>query len=164
MIEATEQLSGSPVCLPQELLGNTAFLLARLGSAVKARGISELDVAGFDTYDYAVLAALGEGDRQTQASIADTLRVDRGQLVGILDGLEERDLVERRRDPHDRRRHVVSLTPGGKDALGQLRSMMKRLEDDVLEPLDVESRRELHSLLRRLATSFDPGRFPPESA
>jgi DNA-binding MarR family transcriptional regulator len=162
--ETIDQLTQSPACLPQELLENTAFLLARLGWAIKGRGIRDLDAAGFDTYDYAVLAALGEGERQTQASIADTLRLDRGQLVGILDGLEERGLVERRRDPHDRRRHLVSLTAEGKQALRRLRSLMKRVEDDFLEPLDDESRRTLHGLLRRLASHYDAERFPPVEA
>jgi hypothetical protein len=39
---------------------------------------------------------------------------------------------------------------------------MRELEDDVLQPLDEEGRRELHKLLRRLATHFDPDRFPAE--
>jgi DNA-binding MarR family transcriptional regulator len=163
-VETIDQLTQSPACLPQELLENTAFLLARLGWAIKGRGIRDLDAAGFDTYDYAVLAALGEGERQTQASIADTLRLDRGQMVGILDGLEERGLVERRRDPQDRRRHVVSLTSDGQQALRRLRSLMKALEEDFLEPLEDESRRALHALLRRLASHYDAERFPPVDA
>jgi DNA-binding MarR family transcriptional regulator len=161
IVEPTEQLTRPPACLPRELLANTVFLLGRLGWAIKARGITELAEAGFDAYDYSVLAFLAEGVRETQASIADTLRLDRGQLVGILDALEEQGLIERRRDPQDRRRHVVSLTTDGERALERLRSIVKRIEEDFLAPLDEADRRTLHLLAHRLASHQDAERFPP---
>src|SRR3989440_5609979 len=140
----------------QELLDNSGFLLARLGSAAKARALEEFDQAGFAAYHYGVLALLGEGERETQATIADALGVDRSQLVGLLDSLEERGLIERRRDPHDRRRHVVSLTAAGRRQLGKFRSLIKRLDEDILAPLDPESRETLHLLLLRIASHRDP--------
>src|SRR5437764_355816 len=144
--------------MPQELADSPAFLLGRLGALVKSRAIHEFETIGFSPYHYAVLAVLAEAARQTQAEIADTLKVDRSQLVGLLDSLEERGLVERRRDPNDRRRHTVSLTPDGKAQLGRLRAVVKRVADHLLAPLDAEGRQVPYQLLLRVAchthTSF----------
>ena len=112
--------------------------------------------AGLNPYHHAVLAVLDEGSRETQGAIADALAYDRGQLVGLLDELEERGLVERRRDPADRRRHIVRLTPDGKRALAKLRALARQLEDDFLASLDEDERAQLHALLRRLAAQHLP--------
>ena len=97
--------------LPQELRDSTSFLLKRLGHAAKERALDVFEATGLTPYHYAVLLALAEDSHETQGAIADALGYDRGQLVGLLDELEERALVERRRDPADRRRQLVSEKP-----------------------------------------------------
>ncbi len=151
-------------CLPQELVASPVFLLGRLGYELKRRAAEDLEAAGFSLYDYSVLALLAQGTCEGQMSIADVLRLDRSQLVGLLDGLEERGLVERRRDPNDRRRHTVSLTGEGKRQLTRLRAVVKRIEDEFLAPLEPSARRQLHELLVVLARHHDARFAPPAAA
>jgi DNA-binding MarR family transcriptional regulator len=143
--------------LPEELVESTTFLLKRLGFTAKERAMKAYDEVGLHPYHHAVLIALSEGSHETQGAIADALGYDRGQLVGLLDELEERGLVERRRDPKDRRRHLVGITTQGKRTLRTLRTLARRLEADYLEPLSENERSELHSLLLRLAEKHEPG-------
>ena len=142
--------------LPEELVASATFLLKRLGLAAKELTMAAYEKTGLHPYHYAILLVLGEGSPETQGSIADTLGYDRGQLVGLLDELEERGLVERRRDPNDRRRHVVRLTADGKRALQKLRTLSRQIEDEFLAPLNETDRRKLHTLLLRLAEKHEP--------
>src|SRR5438128_2381796 len=145
---------------PKELRSSTAHLLKRLGWAIKDRSIGAYEATGLSPYHHAVLAVLDEGPPETQAMIADALGYDRSHLVGLLDELEERGLIERRRDPEDRRRHLVSLTPDGKKSLTRLRAIATHVEDEFFAPLDAEERDALHALLRKLAGAHDT-RYAP---
>ena len=142
--------------LPEELVGSATFLLKRLGFTAKEQTMKAYEQTGLHPYHHGILTVLDERSTETQGAIADALGYDRGQLVGLLDELEERGLVERRRDPNDRRRHIVSLTPDGKQTLRRLRALSGRLEDEFLFPLSDEERTTLHALLFRLAEKHDP--------
>ena len=120
-----------PAHVAKELVKSSGFLLARLGLGFKSKVIAKLDEAGFETYDYGVLA--------------------------LLDSLEDRALITRQRDPQDRRRHVVTITTKGERELAQLREIVTGFEEEFLAPLDPESRKKLHELLQQLACAHDPG-------
>ncbi len=145
---------------PKELLGSTTFLLKRLGWAIKDRSLEAYEAAGASPYHYSVLALLDEGSCKAQATIADALGYDRSWFVGLLDELEEAGLVERKRDPVDRRRHLVSLKPAGRERLAELRAISQHVEDEFLAALSPKERKELHALLLEVAAHHDP-RYAP---
>jgi DNA-binding MarR family transcriptional regulator len=142
--------------IARELAESTAYLLVSLGVSCKAGAQARVDAAGFEIYDYSVLALLGEGARTTQAAIADILLLDPSRLVALLDSLEERGMIARQRDPQDRRRHVVSITPEGAEQLVMMRRVVAAIEDEFFSPLSEAERASLHELLVRLAVQNDP--------
>lgn len=147
---------------PKVLLSSSTFLLKRLGFAAKARAHDAFQSTGLSAFHYAVLALLEEDPRETQAVIADALGYDRSHLVRLLDELEERDLIVRQRDRDDRRRHVVRMTADGRRMLARMRTIVQRMEDEFLAPLDAADRDALHELLERLASYHDPRCTPRE--
>jgi DNA-binding MarR family transcriptional regulator len=152
----TRIVTKMPRRLPVELVASSVFLLKRLGFTAKTRSLDMYEREGLNPYHYAILALLDEGVPETQAASADALGYDRGTLVGLLDELEEKTLVERKRDPDDRRRHLVRLTADGKRTLGRLRACAKKVEDEFLAPLDAEQREQLHEILLVLAERHEP--------
>jgi len=142
--------------LPEELLSSAMFLLKRLGMAAKSDTMEAYEGTGLHPYHHAILALLDEGTTETQGAIGEALGYDKGQLVGMLDELEDAGLIERKRDLADRRRHVVQMTAEGRSALGRLRRLSRRIENEFLAPLDEVERAQLHGLLLRLAKHHVP--------
>src|ERR1700690_2505156 len=115
---ATTSTSPAPVEFAgpsRELLLSTGFLLKRLGWTIKERAHDALESTGLSPQHHAVLSLLDERACGAQGMLADALGYDRSQMVGLLDELEEQGLIARKRDPDDRRRHVVKLTPAGSE-------------------------------------------------
>jgi DNA-binding MarR family transcriptional regulator len=145
-----------PTRPPRELVKSTSFLLKRLGFAIKERTVEAFEDRGANPYQHGVLCSLSESQAETQSQIADALGYDRSWLVGLLDELEEEGLVERKPDPADRRRNVVTLKPEGESRLQEFRAVSKQVEDEFLAPLTAAERKQLHELLLKLAQHHDP--------
>ena len=146
----------APQGYPDELVSSTLFLLKRLGMLAKEDSFRAYEEIGLHPYHYSILALLDEGIRETQGAIAQALGYDKAQLVGLLDELEAGGLVERRRDTADRRRHLVLMTPEGREALERLRRLSADLDASFLAPLSERERQQLHALLLKVAQEHLP--------
>ena len=99
--------------------------------------------------EFASLAILREHSPVPQQELGEILCVDANNLVLLLNDLELREFALRRRDPSDRRRHLVEITEEGKRALQAAEKGIERVEDDVFAPLTATERVELRKLLAK---------------
>jgi DNA-binding MarR family transcriptional regulator len=109
---------------------------------------------------FGLLTALLEAGPLSQQQVAEKMRVNRSLVVGIVDDLERRGWVERRRDPADRRSYQLHVTDAGRSAREEMAPYVVRANERIAEPLDAAERTRLHALLRDFITT-DPGRMIP---
>lgn len=100
--------------------------------------------------DFAVLAALEEYGPLSQAEIGRRLALDRNDVNGVLNRLQEQGRVRREVDGTDRRRNVVTLTRDGRAHLGQLQEHADAVQAELLEGLTAPEQRQLRRLLAKL--------------
>jgi DNA-binding MarR family transcriptional regulator len=102
------------------------------------------------------LGLLSERGPLSQHDLSEVLSLDPSNVVGLLNELEERGLVTRRRDPADRRRHIVELSTTGDEALAVAYARLGVVEDDLLAALNDEERATLYHLLVRAVGTESP--------
>jgi DNA-binding MarR family transcriptional regulator len=102
------------------------------------------------------LRLLSEHGPVSQHGLADSLRLDPTNVVGLLNELEDRLLVTRRRDPADRRRHIVALSRRGEDELCVAYGRLRVVEDALFSALNAGERATLYDLVVRAAGVTSP--------
>jgi DNA-binding MarR family transcriptional regulator len=133
----------------------TSTLLAGLGREVTARVRRAMRPLGLGAQQFLVISQLGALGQTSQAELADALAIDPSNLAAIAADLCDRDLVERTRHERDRRRYVLRLSRAGEQLLRRTEGAIAAAEADLLAPLDRQQRKQLHTLLRRLADGVD---------
>jgi DNA-binding MarR family transcriptional regulator len=139
-----------------------AFLVAQLGAHAASAFADRLLPLGLRPPDAGVLGRLARSPGESQRALADALGMHAPRLVALIDDLEARGLVERRRDPRDRRNYAISLTDAGRQTMRQIAAVAKEHEQALTAALHDEEREQLASLLRRIADeqALTPGVHP----
>jgi DNA-binding MarR family transcriptional regulator len=127
-------------------------LLDHLARRLRMRGESVLAPLGLRPRHLVALTVLRDRNGCSQQALATTLEMDGTNIVGLLNELEADELIERRRSPEDRRRHIVELTDAGARRLAKTEFALAAAEDEVLGALDRSQRETLYGLLQRAAT------------
>lgn len=99
---------------------------------------------------------LDEKGPQSQQGMIEALSLDPSNVVGLLNELEEHGLIVRRRDPADRRRHIVELSRLGVKELGTASDRVSVVEDDILGALSSDERVTLYRLLQQALNGKSP--------
>ncbi|GAA4592212.1 MarR family winged helix-turn-helix transcriptional regulator [Planotetraspora phitsanulokensis] len=132
-----------------------AALLDHLSRRVRTRSETVLAPLGLRPRHLVTLTVLRDHGSSTQQALAARLGIDSTNLVGLLNDLEADNLIERRRSPEDRRRHVVDLTDVGAKKLAKAEFALAAVEDEVLAALTLEQREQLYSLLQQATATTD---------
>jgi DNA-binding MarR family transcriptional regulator len=131
------------------------FLLARHGAITDRRIREAFGAKGLTPRSGVALMHLAETGPISQQALIEALGVDPSVVVGILNDLENRGLAERRRDPADRRRHIVRITRAGTTLLTKVERALTGVERDLFADLDDGEVARLHDLLGRIRTAPD---------
>lgn len=144
------------------LSAHPAFLLGQLGFHTAYRFADLLAPLGIKPRHFGMLKLLGQHDGGTQQELGEALDIHRNVMVSLVDDLESRGLVERRRHPADRRAHALYLLPAAHALLAKAESAVETLDADLLAALTPEDRATFLDLLQRTAAAngLRPGIHP----
>src|SRR3954447_4098214 len=123
------------------------LLLIKLGRITMHRFTEALEPFGIRPRHVAALIELRDRGELTQQSLCSQLHLDPTNLVAILNELEQRGYATRRRDPEDRRRHIVEVSKKGIAVIDKVSKVMDGVEDDLLDGFEPAEREQLEGLL-----------------
>src|SRR3982074_3215986 len=113
-------------------------LFTQLSKALNRRTSEEL--LGMRLKSYLVLCYVRDHPGTTQHELERAMLMDANGIVILLNELEAARYSVRRRDPDDRRRHLVELTPAGRHAMERADKARETIEEDVLASLSPKER------------------------
>ncbi|MGW4651529.1 MarR family winged helix-turn-helix transcriptional regulator [Kitasatospora sp. NPDC004289] len=141
---------------------NPAFLLAQVGGHAATRFAERTAELGLNPPDVGLLRMIATRPGLSQRALAQDLGVVPSRVVALIDGLEKKGLVERRRSTEDRRNHELHLSPAGFQCLHAVREVATAHEADLLGALSPAQRTQLTELLTLVADEqgLTPGVHP----
>ena len=131
-------------------------MMVPLGRHLVAAEMPVLRAHGLSMWAYVVLLALGDEPTRTQAALAQAIGADKTRIIGVLDDLAERALIQRTPDPDDRRARLLAITPAGERLRDAVQADIQANEERLLARLPAADRGGFLRGLRLLAA------LPPE--
>ncbi|WP_245687470.1 MarR family winged helix-turn-helix transcriptional regulator [Streptacidiphilus griseoplanus] len=134
----------------QLLFDHPACLMTHLSAHVQEQLVDVLAPLGIHPRQFGLLNLLIEENGRSQHQLAEPLNVHRNVMVGLVDEMERRGLVERRRHPTDRRAHAVHVLPAGRSLHTEAEALVNGFEAELLGSLEPDEAQTFVALLKRV--------------
>jgi DNA-binding MarR family transcriptional regulator len=142
---SAQELSTAPRCLA----GRVGFLLAR-GHRDCIELAERVMEPGLTAKHFGCMSVVVDEGPLSQHTLGERMRVDRTTIVSVVDELERREFVARRRNPDDRRAYALEATPLGRRWLEGTSKALAKAERSLLDGLEPDEREDLVRLLQKL--------------
>ncbi|TQM32022.1 MarR family winged helix-turn-helix transcriptional regulator [Nocardia bhagyanarayanae] len=134
---------------PARLRTKPSWLISKVSARAHRLIAEAMADAGGRAYHFAILAALDEFGPGSQAQIGQRCAIDQSDMHTMVSELAEQGHVERLPDPSDRRRNLITLTPGGRRRLDELDTALSAVQAELFHALSAAERDHLTLLLAR---------------
>ena len=136
--------------LPPSLAELAGFLLAKAHALFHDRADQVLGPGELGLKHFGCLTVISDEGRLSQQYLCERMRVDRTTMVGVVDDLEAAGLVDRRRNPDDRRAYALEATDAGRAWIAEKRGALMAAQEQILSVLTEAEERQLVAILQRL--------------
>lgn len=137
-----------------------AILLMETGEFVHGQLRTTLAGTGLRPRHCQLLTHLADTGSIGQQDLLEALDLDASVLVGLLNDLEGEGLVERRRDPADRRRHIVELSARGGRELRKMNKMLTAIEERMFAEVSAADQATVRRALQGMGRGQAEGSSP----
>ncbi|MFN6514049.1 MAG: MarR family winged helix-turn-helix transcriptional regulator [Nostoc sp. CreGUA01] len=128
---------------------NMGYRIKLLSQLIGRRFTDRLEPFGLTPFHWLVLCCLWQEDGLPTSSIGDKLKQVGGTLTGVLDRMEERGLVRRERDTHDRRIWRIWLTDAGRELQSVLPPIASAVRDEAMGGISLADQELFSDILNR---------------
>jgi DNA-binding MarR family transcriptional regulator len=139
--------------LPPALADKAGFLIAKTHALFHTEADRLLGHGPLGIKAFACLTVIEDEGPLSQQLLGARMRIDRTTIVAVVDALEEAGLVERARDPGDRRAYALQITADGRRWLRGATRKVRDGQERLLAPLTAPEREQLIALLQKLLVS-----------
>lgn len=139
----------------QALSESPGYLLSQASRLLRERTSLVLEPFELTLNDYVVLRLVGLKARLSQGALGDTYGIDPATMVGVIDKLEARKLLSRERNPADRRRYLLRLTPTGSKLLTRVRTSVTKTQKEFLSVISSDEWEHVRAALWKLVQTVE---------